>query len=483
MQTPATGTTILQDPTRQRLLLVLVSIAGFMGSLDTTIVNISLPTISEYFDTSIPIVSWVSMAYLLTLSATLIAFGRLADIRGYRKVYLWGFAIFTIGSLSCGMLSSTITALIGFRVVQAIGAAMLQAIGGAMITMYLPAQNRGKALGIMTTFISVGVAAGPVLGGFLSQYLSWHWIFLINIPVGVVAILLGTVAIPSDNPDAVSSKCHFDAAGAGILFAALGTLIFAINMGKVIGWTSPLIIGCAVATVIFFVVFVIWERRCEDPLINLHFFSNRDYTFANFAALLAMLLVTGSSFILPFYLEYGKGLQTDMAGLMLIIPAVALMVMGPVAGRLSDRIGSRRLCLAAAVCYVAAYLLYSVMTPSTGYLHIILALALMGTAAGLFIPPNFSMILGFSPHGSEGVVSSIAMTMRNIGSVLAVALFGTIFTMIAFSSGVDPTTGHLTVAAMNSGFNGVFTFGALLGVFIFILSFVAHEEKKGKRAG
>lgn len=476
MQTAAVHQGIIQDITRQRLLLVLVSLAGFMGALDTTIVNISLPTIATYFSTTITLVSWVAMAYLLTLSATLIAFGRLADIRGYRNVYICGFAIFTAGSLLCGMFAGGIGELVGFRILQAIGAAMLQAIGGAMISMYLPAQNRGRALGIMTTFISFGVAAGPVLGGFLTTYLAWQWIFLINVPVGIASLLLAVWVLPHDGPVSPASQQQFDAAGAGFLFGALGTLVFAINMSRTFGWTSPVILGSAGASVLFFIIFILHERKSPAPLVDLAFFRNRDYSFANAGALIAMLLVTGSSYILPFYLEFGKGLGTAEAGVLLMVPALALMVMGPVAGRISDQIGSRRLCLGAAACYITAYLLYSQMTPSTGYIHIIAALLLMGLSAGLFIPPNFRMILGYSPRGSEGVVSSIAMTVRNIGSVMAVALYGSIFTLIGFAQGIDPETKHLTVSSMNAGFHAVFLFGAGLGVLMLVLTLVMREQ-------
>jgi DHA2 family metal-tetracycline-proton antiporter-like MFS transporter len=477
MEAPCATPVVVQSVTHQRLLLVIISVAAFMGALDTTIVNISLPTIADYFQTSVSVVSWVSMAYLLTLSSLLIAFGRLADLRGYRKVYLAGFAIFTAGSLLCG-LSVSIGELIGFRIFQAIGAAMLQAIGGAMITMYLPGEVRGKSLGIMATFVSVGVATGPVLGGFLSQYLSWHWIFFINIPVGIIALILGKFIIPRDicTP---SRDERFDALGAGLLFAALGTLLLVINMCTTLGWTSPPIIGCAVTSLVLFGAFIAWERRCPAPLIDLTFFYKRNYTLANFAALFAMLLVTGTSFIMPFFLEGLKGLSTSMAGLMLMVPALALMVMGPVAGALSDRIGSRRLCLAAAACYVASNLLFMQMTEATGFTFILLTLALNGTAAGLFIPPNFNLILGLSPRGREGVVSSIAMTMRNIGSALAVASYGTIFVIAAFAvAGEGAGLAGITLDQALTGFHAVFLCGAVIGAAIFVLTLLAREEPK-----
>jgi EmrB/QacA subfamily drug resistance transporter len=477
MKNPLVGHTVIQDPLQQKLLLILVSVAGFMGALDTTIVNISLPTMATYFSTSITIVSWVAMAYLLTLSATLIAFGKFADIRGYRKVYLWGFAIFAIGSLACGMLSMTIGELVGFRILQAIGAAMLQAIGGAMITMYLPAATRGKALGIMTTFVSVGVAAGPVLGGLLTTYLSWHWIFLINVPVGIIAILLGIRVLPKDNI-AEGVRQQFDATGAGILFAALGTLIFAMNMGTTLGLTSPVIIASVLGSAIFWVIFVIWESRCPVPLIDLSFFKNHNYTLANIAAMTGMMLVSGTSFIMPFYLEIAKGLKTDIAGLFLMVPAVALMVMGPLAGRLSDRVGSRRICIAAALCYITANILFMQMTQDTAFWYIIVALALNGAAAGLFIPPNFNLILGLSPRGSEGVVSSVAMTARNIGSVIAVAMYGTFFIITAFA-GIKVTSGTsgITMSMLITGFHSVFIFGTVLGGVVLVLSLLIREAK------
>lgn len=182
----------------QWLILLLISLAAFMGALDTTIVNISLPSISKYFGSDIATVSWVSITYLLVLSSTLITFGRVADIRGYKKIYIAGFVIFTLGSLSCG-LSSTIFMLIGFRVLQGAGAAMLQAIGGAMVVRYLPEKARGTAFGVLTTSAAVGLAAGTPLGGFLSQFYSWHWIFFVNLPVGIFAIILALTILPRDS--------------------------------------------------------------------------------------------------------------------------------------------------------------------------------------------------------------------------------------------------------------------------------------------
>ena len=239
---------LLESPSRQRLFVILISIASFMGTLDSTIVNISLPTIANYFGTGITLVSWIPIAYMLALASILIAWGRFADIRGYRKVYLSGFTLFTLSSFLCAS-SPSIEILIGCRILQGIGAAMLMAIGGAMIAVYLPDRIRGWALGMLSTFAAICVATGPVLGGYLTEYLSWHWIFLVNIPVGIGAVLLGMTVIPRDRPRKVS-LASFDAPGAGLLFVTLGSLIFTISLGRVFGYTSPVILSTAAMSAI-----------------------------------------------------------------------------------------------------------------------------------------------------------------------------------------------------------------------------------------
>src|SRR4030043_334319 len=319
------------------LILLLISLASFMGALDATIVNISLPTMSKYFQCDIATVSWVAMAYLLILSSTLITFGRVADIRGYKKIYVAGFAIFTIGSLLCG-LSSIIYLLIGFRVLQGVGAAMLQAIGGAMIVRYLPEKYRGTAFGVLTTSAAVGLAAGTPLGGFISQFYTWHWIFFINVPVGIIAIILGIAVLPRDTGE--FGKGQFDMSGAGLLLIALVSLIFFLNMGNNVGWLSWGILIAIIVSVAAWTGFILNEKRTKFPLIDLNLFRNRNFTMAVTVALLILLVGQGSWYAFPFYLELEKGVATNIAGLILLVPTIFMMIGGPIAGLLSGRIGS-----------------------------------------------------------------------------------------------------------------------------------------------
>jgi EmrB/QacA subfamily drug resistance transporter len=461
----------------QGLVLLLISVASFMCALDTTIVNISLPSISKYFQTDIATVSWVAIAYLLILSSTLITFGRVADIRGYKKIYLAGFAIFTVGSLSCG-LSSTIHLLIGFRILQGAGAAMLQAIGGAMVVRYLPEKIRGTAFGLLTTSAAVGLAAGTPLGGFLSQFYSWHWIFFVNIPVGIFAIILALVILPRDSRELV--KGRFDLSGAGLLLIALVSLIFFLNMGTNVGWLSWRILVSIVVSVAAWVGFIFNERRAKFPLINLGFFRDRNFAMAIVVAMLVLLMGQGSWYAFPFYLELEKGFAANIAGLILLVPTVLMMVCGPLAGYLSDRIGSRFICALGSAVLIGAFMIFAVMGARTTLPFIILALAIEGVGIGLVMPANFNLIMGMSSRGDEGVINSLVNTVRNVGAVLGIAVFTLIFLSVIASQGVstaDITPHSLPPKAFAFGFHAIFLFGAALGGLLLVLNLALRDKK------
>jgi len=450
-----------------------------MGALDATIVNISLPTMSKYFQCDIATVSWVAMAYLLVLSSTLIAFGRVADIRGYKKIYIAGFATFTIGSLLCG-LSSNIYLLIGFRVLQGIGAAMLQAIGGAMIVRYLPEKIRGTAFGVLTTFAAVGLAAGTPLGGFISQFYSWHWIFFINVPVGIIAIILGIAVLPRDTGE--FGKGQFDMSGACLLLVALVSLIFFLNMGNNIGWLSWRILISIVISLAAWAGFIINEQRTQFPLIDINLFQDRNFTMAVTVALLILLIGQGSWYAFPFYLELEKGFATNIAGLILLVPTLFMMVFGPIAGALSDRIGSRPVCVLGSAVLMAAFLMFALMGTQTGLYYIIIALALEGIGIGLIMPANFNLIMGMSAKGNEGVINSLVNTVRNVGAVMGIAVFTLIFLSVIASAGISSTgiTAHsLPPKAFIIGFHAIFLFGVGVGGLLLALNLALREKQRG----
>jgi EmrB/QacA subfamily drug resistance transporter len=465
----------------QWLILILISLASFMGALDATIVNISLPTISKYFQCDVATVSWVAMAYLLVLSGTLITFGRVADIRGYKRIYLAGFAIFTVGSLLCG-LSSAIYLLIGFRVIQGIGAAMLQAIGGAMVVRYLPEKIRGTAFGVLITFAAVGLAAGTPLGGIICQFYSWHWIFFINIPVGIIAIIIGVAVLSKDTGE--FGKGRFDISGACLLLVALVSLIFFLNMGNNIGWLSWLILISVIVSLAAWAGFILNEKRSQFPLVDLSLFRDKNFAMSITVALIILLVGQGSWYAFPFYLELEKGFATNIAGLILLVPAIFMMVCGPIAGLLSDRIGSRPICVLGSAVAIAAFLMFALMGAETGLYYIIIALALEGIGIGLIMPANFNLIMGMSAEGTEGVMNSLVNTVRNVGAVMGIAFFTLVFLSVIASEGISPAgiTAHsLPPKAFALGFHAIFLFGVALGGVLLILNLTMREKQSGSK--
>jgi len=218
------------------LLIVSISLATFMASLDGTIVNIALPAISEAFQISTTTVSWVATSYLLVMVGCLLVFGKISDVIGYKKIFLAGFLIFTLGSLFCGVLPDLFHSflwLVGSRMFQAIGGAMIMSVAVAMVTAYIPPDQKGKAMSVIMLFAALGTALGPTFGGILTQYLSWHWIFFINVPVGIVAILLGAEVIPASVP--VRKTSAFDRAGAALAFTGLASVVFVVSEGEGMG--------------------------------------------------------------------------------------------------------------------------------------------------------------------------------------------------------------------------------------------------------
>jgi EmrB/QacA subfamily drug resistance transporter len=465
-------------PGSVRLTIFTIALAAFMGSLDVTIVNISLPTIARYFDVGTGMVSWIVLAYLLVMSSFLLAFGKIGDLKGFKRVFLAGFAVFVTGSFLCAIAPS-IKLLIAFRMLQALGAAMLTAIGPAMVTVFLPPEIRGKALGIVATFASLGIAMGPPIGGLLTSFLSWRWIFFINIPVGIVAILIGKAVLPESEPMPGPSgqKARFDLLGAGLVFLSLFGLIFGMNMGGELGWTSPTIAGCLIGSIVLAVVFVLRESRFSEPLVDLKLFRNPSFTSANGAVLLVMLVYGGAVFLFPFYLEYVKGLGTEVAGLILMVPSIATIIVASRAGALSDRIGSRKICVAATLLCAAGFYLLSFLDAESTRAFIFVALVILGLSLGMFLPPNSNLVMAQSPADKCGIASSLMMTARNVGTVIGIAVFEMVFAARVQMAGLSDgaVQGGAALAPLTLGFHDAFLVGAGFSLLAVVLSVVARD--------
>jgi len=464
------------------LLILSISLAAFMSALDGTIVNIALPTISSDFNISSSTVSWVATIYLLVMAGCVLIFGKLSDGIGFKKVFLSGFVIFTLGSFSCGLLPdllSSFPVLIISRAFQAIGGAMITAIAPAMITAYIPMELRGKAMGIIMTAAALGTAIGPTIGGMLTQFLSWHYIFFINVPVGICAILLGGKVIPVITHH--EKYVGFDKAGALLIFTGLAALLFAVSEGQILGWNSPIIIGSLGLALITLGYFVWHELRIVDPLLELHLFRNRNFLMTNLILILVFFSFAGINYLLPFYLQYVKGYCISDAGLILTALSVALMVSGIISGILFNRVGGRILCIGAGVFLVVGYYMVTLLRVDTSTGFVVLCLLMIGFGLGMMMTPASNMIMNSVSKKYQGMVSSLTSLERFAPMTLGIAFANLVFiqgiTTLATNQGITETApANIKLQLLTTGFDLAFFFSFVVAIVILILALVARQE-------
>jgi EmrB/QacA subfamily drug resistance transporter len=311
------------------MIVIVIGLGSFMAGLDATIVNIALPTIAKFFEIPTVTATWVLNAYLIIMVSLLLAASRIGDMKGYRNLFLTGFAIFTLGSMLCG-IAPTIGVLIVSRMLQAVGGAIISALGAVMVTSYLSPAVRGQALGIVAMFLMLGAALGPVVGGFLTSAFSWRYIFYVNLPVGIIAVLLGMQILPRLDPVAPNAK--LDLPGVVLLFLALGSLV--VGLTSVQGSSSVIGIAALVVSLLFWLLFFVQELRGAEPLINISLFKNRAYSLQNINILLIQMAMAGVMVVMPFYLELVKNIPTDNAGTVLLALPVGMIMTAPIAGKL-----------------------------------------------------------------------------------------------------------------------------------------------------
>lgn len=469
-------------PASENLLIISISLAAFMSSLDGTIVNIALPTISSSFGISSSTVSWTSTIYLLVMAGCVLIFGKLSDGIGFKKVFLTGFLVFTLGSFFCGSLPDLFNSfgiLIGSRVFQALGGAMITAIAPAMITAYIPMNHKGKAMGIIMTAAALGTAIGPTIGGVLTQYLSWHWIFFINVPVGIFAIILGGKVIPQSQKN--PSYKGFDKTGAMLIFTGLASFLFAISEGQTMGWTSPIILGSLILAILIFAVFIRYELRISDPVLEITLFKNRNFLMTNLILGLVFFCMAGVNYLLPFYLQYVKGYGTSDAGFILTALSVALMISGIIAGALFNRIGGKRLCICAGIVLVAGYFLLTRLRVDSPVGLVTLSLLLIGFGMGLMITPASNMVMNSVSRKYQGMISSLTSLERFAPMTIGIAFSNLIFIQgiisIAGYYGItESAPANIKMEVLVAGFDLAFLSSLIIAIVIFVLTFFIRQE-------
>ncbi|MCB0200819.1 MAG: MFS transporter [Caldilineae bacterium] len=406
------------------LILGAVSLALFMGTVDSTIVNVALPTMVADFNTNFPTIQWVVLAFLLGLSVLMLSVGRLADMLGKKRIFLLGLVIFTAGSALCG-LSPTVYVLIAARLIQSIGAAMLLALGVAIVTETWPSAERGKALGFSAGVISLGIVVGPTAGGLIINALSWHWIFFVNVPLGLLALIAVWRYVPPLTPK--SNHEQFDFLGAGVFAVGLLALLLGLTVGQTIGFGDPRILALFGLAAVSLVLFIAIEQRVRFPMVDLNLFRNLQFSLNLATGALTFVAIAAVVFLLPFYLELALSLPVAQVGILMASTPLVLAVLGPLSGSLSDRFGTRPVSVIGLAILTVGYLVASTMNATTTPLGFILRMLLIGVGMGVFQSPNNSAIMGAAPRNRLGIASGMLSITRTLGQTTGIALLGALF--------------------------------------------------------
>lgn len=410
--------------------LAILAIGIFMATLDSSIVNISLPTIALYFQVPLSgTVEWVIIAYLVVIAGMLLTIGRLADITGRKTLWVAGLVIFTLGSATCGA-APALPILIIARAFQGLGGALVMSVSPAMLTGAFPAQERGRALGMNAVFVALGTSIGPTLGGVITANFSWRWIFYVNVPLGVLGVTASLLVL-RERHTRVSGR--FDPLGAFLLAVGLVALTLGLSFGQEWGWRSWELILTLVISMLAFVLLVIAEQRVGDPVIDFSLLRNRVFVSANVSLIMSFLAIFAVSFMLPFYLEELRSFSVVESGLLLSPLPLAIALIAPFSGALADHIGTRWLAAIGLGIACLGLLLISQLNAHSSVADIIWRLVVTGVGQALFQSPNNSALMGSAPRKRQGVAAGFLATGRVMGQSVSVALAGAIFTSLGGS--------------------------------------------------
>ncbi len=395
------------------------AIGTFMATLDGSILNVALPTIAKDLNCSVNQVAWVVLSYTLTLVSLLLVFGSWTQRKGYGFAYKFGFSFFFVGSLLC-IFSWSLYSLVFGRIIQAIGTSMFQAVGPGLVTEVFPEKERGQGIGMMTMMVSAGLMTGPPLGGFLLEFFPWQAIFVINLPIGLLGMIVTFRYFPLLPKRIVRGKLRL--LGAILISVTLFTGTLALSLISDYGITDARIWGMIIISLVSLVLFVKVESNEETALIGLKLFKNRQLVTALGAAVIMFISLAGVMILIPFYLEIVKNFQPRTVGFFLIIFPLLMFIVAPLSGRLSDKIGSRILtCIGMIVLATGLYLL-SRIGMETSDIFIIVSIIVIAGGAAIFNTPNSSAIMGSVAKNQRAITSGILSTSRNIGMSTGVAL-------------------------------------------------------------
>lgn len=412
-------------------ILILVTIGAFLTPFMSSSVNIALPTIGEQFRMSAVSIGWVNTAYLLASAVFLVPFGRIADIHGRKRIYLYGMVLSALASLLCGFAGSE-GLLVAFRVLQGIGSAMIFGTGVAILTSVFPPTERGKVLGINSASVYIGLSMGPVLGGFLTQYLGWRSIFLVNVPLALFVAIAILTQLKDEWAEAQGEVFHVRDS----IFYGLALLGIMYGFSLLPGLLGAFLI---VIGIIGMVAFGVFQTRSHSPILDMRLFKgNRVFIFSSLAALINYSATFAVGFLISLFLQYIKGFDPREAGLVLMVQPILQATFSPLAGRLADKHEPGRVASIGMSLTAAGLFLLILMNRETHILYIAVSLALLGMGFGFFTSPNTSTIMGAVEKKFYGVASGIVGTMRLTGQVFSIGISTLVFAVHIGKGSITP---------------------------------------------
>ncbi len=454
---------------RESLIILSVCFGGFISCLDSSIVNIILPEVATAMNTDIVSVSGVTVYYLLLMTCTMLVWGKAADKFGARRLYLLGYIIFTAGSLLCG-LSHTLNMLILSRCLQGLGGAAIFAIGMSIIAIYVPRHMLGKAYGWVATTAAIGLTLGAPLGGFITSAFSWRGVFLVNVPLGIIAWVVTHRAIPR-NKEQLEVHKGFDFPGALLSSTSLCSFIWALAACEREGWRSQDFMIFLGIGMLLTILFVFQERRHSNPLLNPAVFEQRGFALCVGMGLILMIVLGGMGLVIPFHLIWSKGLSVGAAGMLMALNSVIGSIFNPLSGALADKIGAARMCLASMTLAFLISLYFAFSAQEPGVFSTVVLLLGLGLASSLYFPGGNALIMKLAPNGHKGAASGVNTTARTLGITIGASIFAAL--LPPHEAGA-----HLPETAMRAPW--IFA-AAILAVAIAMCFPLIRDERRKKR--
>jgi EmrB/QacA subfamily drug resistance transporter len=460
-------TGIFAEENRKWLTLAAVSFGLFMIMLDNTVVNVALPSIQQDLGADLSELEWIVTGYALTFASLMLVGGKLADAYGRRKIFVLGIVVFTLASLLCGLASSS-QMLIGARVLQGAGAALMNPATLSIIAATFPPRERGTAIGIWAGTSALALAIGPLVGGLITEHLDWSWIFFVNVPIGILGIVASYLFI-----DESRDETHERLDLPGLVTSAVG--LFALTYGLIeantYGWSSARIVGSFVLAGISLVAFVQLERRQRAPMLPLELFRNGTYTGANLVMLLVALAMFGVFFFVSLYMQNILGYSPVQAGAAFLPMTILIILVAPVAGKTSDRIGSRGLVTTGMILIAVQLLMFSRLGIDASFWNLFPALVVGGIGMALTMTPSAAAATRSVPVDKAGIGSAVLNSARQVGGTMGIALMGAIM--------AEKAGGERTPEAFMDGFESALLVAAGIAIVGAVVAFTLVRPHEG----